>query len=72
MKAVTAYIADDGKTYNTEYEARQADARYKLGRLMDQGGVCRGGEWDADMMLSWMLDNADELAVTLRQITYAR
>jgi predicted Fe-S protein YdhL (DUF1289 family) len=69
IEEVTAFVVE-GKRHDTLTQARQHIAWLRLCALADEGGVCRGGEWSADMVLNWMTENAETLAEALTE--YAR
>lgn len=66
---IVSFKASDGKLFDTLPAARNHEATLEIGRLC--GDVCRmgsGGEWDADMISSAILDHAREFYEVLSNI----
>ncbi len=61
MEQVTAWKSEDGEVWRTEDGALKRDAKIGLEEWAARRGIGRGGEWSSDMILSAMLEDAEEL-----------
>jgi len=68
MQEVKAFRTKDGKVFSRSDHAIHHEQRLKLSEWMDDAGICRGGEWDADMVMDAMLNDAGDLGLILRSI----
>lgn len=69
---VKAWRTSDGQMFDNEGDAAQHEAKLKVGQWADEARVCRGGEWDADMVVSAIIDDAHALADILNAYVRAR
>lgn len=70
VEKITVYKDKAGRVYEDEGDANAADARIDLFRALDEHGVGRGGEWDADMIGNLLVLHAEEFAPLLGTIAY--
>jgi hypothetical protein len=59
------YQTSDGQFFGNFAEAKDRQRRINLRNFLDHHGVCRGGEWDASMILDVLDNNAVELLEAL-------
>lgn len=60
IETITAFRTSDGKTFDTIQAAEAHAARLALSNLMKEQCICRGGEWDAGMVETALLERAAE------------
>lgn len=51
------YIAGDGKEFLDHKMATDYEQRRAVKEILEKEGVCRGGEWDQQMILDFIIEN---------------
>ena len=69
MQEITAYQATDGKIFANAESARRYDASLRLDAWAVREGIGRGGEWDGEMLVSQIRENANEILEILGAMT---
>lgn len=54
------FTCTDGREFLLEKDAREHEFWIVLEQLLDDIGVCQGGEWSAEMVMRAMKDNHEE------------
>ena len=57
----TMWRCKDGELFELKRDAQKHEAKRELGEWADRSGICRGGEWGSDMILSQVLEDAHVL-----------
>lgn len=58
------YETSDGKTFLEITDAREYERKLAITTILDRDGVCRGGSWDQEMILDWLLKALPEINQT--------
>lgn len=61
ISEITAFRTSDGKIHETLQFAKAHESRYELREFMTSTGICQGGEWTAEMVFDWLIENRARL-----------
>ena len=68
VQGVKAWKTSAGIVYARRRDAERAQMKLELEKILDDNGVGRGGEWDQDMIIEFMIENAFSLTKCLNII----
>lgn len=66
---VTHFKCKDGKTFSTAAAAENHEAFLALETWVEAHGICKGGEWTAEMVIHELLAGASSLINLLEPFT---
>lgn len=58
IEEVTSFRTFDGEVHKSILDAKKHTARIQLNKWADDVGLCRGGEWGAEMVIEAMKEHA--------------
>lgn len=65
MKTQLCYVTDDGKSFVDKDMAEKHQLHLDLIEWANKVGLCRGGEWSADMVIHQILEDSNHLGKLL-------
>lgn len=68
MKQANYWQTSDDILHKTKAEAMAHEAKISVRALLQDCGVCQGGEWSQDMIFRFLCENAEELAELLGEM----
>ena len=56
------WVTSDGKVWERRRDAEKREVVISLQKVMEDNGVCSGGEWSQDMIIDFMIANVHVIA----------
>ena len=68
MEKIRVWRTSDGELFEDETLAGQHQAEIDLVNWAESQGICRGGSWSTDMVVSCLITNAETVRELLEKI----